>query len=435
MAIMGPQGIPEMVAGQGPEQQQPMLQAPRPRGGLMGPASAAETAQIPQGGGGGRRQQSFLDRILGLYGADPGSHIPEEERGQALRRGLREAGMATAMAGGRGHDSLTTPQALATFLGTMQGTGGRIAAEKNKALLQQLIRSGQTPAQMKQVMMSLLAAGDPESLAAAKVIQSYLSSGQGQFTLGEDQKRFDAQGNIIATNAGPTTPDGTPFDDLTKVDLGDVIQYRDPVTGELKHSYRKADSARLRSDFDKTIKDHHLVAQMLGTVEAAAANPTAAGDLAMIFAYMKILDPNSVVRESEFQNAAHTANIPERILALRQFYFDSGGRLSDKMRADFLQRSRMLARNRQMQGQITMKRYEGIANRSGVDPRDVVVDPFEPFANVLDSLDVDYMSNEEIDEPDYIYPMTPMPDPNAEEEEPLGGHELDNIDWSLPLEN
>jgi hypothetical protein len=44
-----------------------------------------------------------------------------------------------------------------------------------------------------------------------------------------------------------------------------------------------------------------------------SANENAAGDLALVFAYMKMLDPGSVVREGEFASAANAAGVPERI--------------------------------------------------------------------------------------------------------------------------
>jgi len=47
-------------------------------------------------------------------------------------------------------------------------------------------------------------------------------------------------------------------------------------------------------------------------IQASIEKPSAAGDLALIFNYMKILDPGSVVRESEFATAANAAGVPTR---------------------------------------------------------------------------------------------------------------------------
>lgn len=51
-------------------------------------------------------------------------------------------------------------------------------------------------------------------------------------------------------------------------------------------------------------KDFQQSTQAISRIYSSAEKPSAAGDLAMIFNYMKMLDPGSVVRESEFQTAS-----------------------------------------------------------------------------------------------------------------------------------
>ena len=64
-----------------------------------------------------------------------------------------------------------------------------------------------------------------------------------------------------------------------------------------------------------------------------------AADLALIFNYMKMLDPGSVVRESEFALAAQTGGLTARVSA----YWDKivkGGTLDESMRRDLVGQSR-----------------------------------------------------------------------------------------------
>ena len=64
-----------------------------------------------------------------------------------------------------------------------------------------------------------------------------------------------------------------------------------------------------------------------------------AADLALIFNYMKMLDPGSVVRESEFALAASTGGIASRVAA----FWDKiikGGTLDEAMRRDLVGQSR-----------------------------------------------------------------------------------------------
>lgn len=88
-------------------------------------------------------------------------------------------------------------------------------------------------------------------------------------------------------------------------------------------------------------KDFSAQSQAFGRVIASTDNPSPAGDLALIFNYMKLLDPGSVVRESEFATAAASGSYGERIQAAVN-RVNTGERLSDDMRQDFLKRSEML---------------------------------------------------------------------------------------------
>ena len=73
-------------------------------------------------------------------------------------------------------------------------------------------------------------------------------------------------------------------------------------------------------------------------VNASAEDPSPAGDLALIFNYMKILDPASVVRESEFVLAAQAGSYGDKIQAQVGRVL-SGERLNPDMRADFVKRA------------------------------------------------------------------------------------------------
>jgi len=69
-------------------------------------------------------------------------------------------------------------------------------------------------------------------------------------------------------------------------------------------------------------------------IASAAENPSAAGDLSLIFGYMKMLDPGSTVREGEFATAQNATGVPERVLNSYNRVM-SGERLSKVQRGDF----------------------------------------------------------------------------------------------------
>lgn len=108
-------------------------------------------------------------------------------------------------------------------------------------------------------------------------------------------------------------------------------------------------------------------------VEASAKDPSAAGDLALIFNFMKVLDPGSTVREGEFATAQNSAGVPSRLRA--QFNATlNGKRLAKDQRADFLNRSRRLFKASENQFTKTSKQFENIARQNGIDPQNVMFD-------------------------------------------------------------
>ena len=64
---------------------------------------------------------------------------------------------------------------------------------------------------------------------------------------------------------------------------------------------------KLNKDFTSETKDFVKVRDANERVKVSAGSGTPAGDLALIFNYMKVLDPGSVVRESEFATAQSAA--------------------------------------------------------------------------------------------------------------------------------
>ncbi len=88
----------------------------------------------------------------------------------------------------------------------------------------------------------------------------------------------------------------------------------------------------LRKEYNDLSKDFKKVKSAFSRIKAAS--DSAAGDIALIFNYMKMLDPGSVVRESEYATAANAAGVPDRI---RVFYnkLVAGEKLSPAQRSMF----------------------------------------------------------------------------------------------------
>ena len=131
----------------------------------------------------------------------------------------------------------------------------------------------------------------------------------------------------------------------------------------------RRDEVNLRREFNnrQEVKDFRTVQAAYDSVRAAARNPSAAGDLSLIFAYMKILDPGSVVREQEFANAQNAAGVPDRIRNLYNRALN-GQRLNPNQRNDFLSQANNLFQTRQQTYRGIENEYRGYAESYGVSP-------------------------------------------------------------------
>ena len=69
---------------------------------------------------------------------------------------------------------------------------------------------------------------------------------------------------------------------------------------------------KLVDKFEANSSDFFKVRDAFNRVVTSAEDPSAAGDLALIFNFMKTLDPGSVVRESEFSTAAQAGSFLDR---------------------------------------------------------------------------------------------------------------------------
>jgi hypothetical protein len=100
------------------------------------------------------------------------------------------------------------------------------------------------------------------------------------------------------------------------------------------------------------------------------------GDVALITAFMKMLDPGSTVRESEFATARDTAGL----YASLENYLEkvrTGEFLSDSQRKVFTDLAGKYLEAAEKDGAKTRQSMEGIVDRLGLNPADVFVDVIE----------------------------------------------------------
>tara|TARA_R110000765_G_scaffold362523_1_gene452704 strand:- start:2005 stop:3546 length:1542 start_codon:yes stop_codon:yes gene_type:complete len=133
------------------------------------------------------------------------------------------------------------------------------------------------------------------------------------------------------------------------------------------------DAQSFRKEFTSLprIKSFAGVTEAYSRIVASAKDPSAAGDLSLIFNFMKVLDPGSTVREGEFATAQNAGGVDARVRSLFNSVVD-GTRLDAGQRADFLDRANRLYKSQESLVLPLYDYYGNIATSRGFDPEMVL---------------------------------------------------------------
>lgn len=101
-----------------------------------------------------------------------------------------------------------------------------------------------------------------------------------------------------------------------------------------------------------------------------SAEDTAAGDLSLIFSYMKMLDPGSVVREGEFATAQNAAGVPDRVVNLYNQLLN-GERLNSGQRGAFKNQAKKLFQATSIREKDIRKGLKRVVDNYGLNEKNV----------------------------------------------------------------
>lgn len=132
---------------------------------------------------------------------------------------------------------------------------------------------------------------------------------------------------------------------------------------------------KLRKEYIGLTKDFRDVQSAFQRIQLS--ENTAAGDIALIFNYMKMLDPGSVVREGEFATAQNAAGVPDRIQNAYNRAL-SGERLSPDQRKQFTGQAEKLYTGASKQEEEIRKGYERMAKTYGLNKDNIFISPEGP---------------------------------------------------------
>lgn len=140
----------------------------------------------------------------------------------------------------------------------------------------------------------------------------------------------------------------------------------------------------MNAAWSKASSDYLATGDALKNTMAYAKRGTAAGDMALIYAYMKSMDPTSTVREGEFASAQNAAGVPERIINMYN-NARNGTRLSDDQRKDFVSVARDSFATQQTAQQNRNKHFTNWANAYNINPELVFSDGYSGLLGEADT--------------------------------------------------
>lgn len=158
-------------------------------------------------------------------------------------------------------------------------------------------------------------------------------------------------------------PDGA---SLVPIPGGPADRKNNPAPGDMA----QAEQA-LRKEYIAQIKTPQTVVNSYAQIEQAAQSPSAQNDLALIFSYMRMLDPTSVVREGEFATAQNAAGVPDQI---RNAYnrAANGERLNPEQRKGFVASARGIKDQAQQQIDSYREQYSSLADEYNYSPSRII---------------------------------------------------------------
>ena len=134
----------------------------------------------------------------------------------------------------------------------------------------------------------------------------------------------------------------------------------------------------LQNDYRTATKPSYARAQAYEAMTEAAKNPSAKGDLTMVYSFVKALDPESVVREGEISLLNANRSVPDQIKGYAQ-RLATGQSLLPSERADLLNQAKTLTQTDYKRSRNDIKAYRENAARLGLDADLYTPDPYATF--------------------------------------------------------
>lgn len=268
-------------------------------------------------------------------------------------------GTQVAQAGGRFSDAMG---------GGGQPAQGAPDAEMPPAVTQQIQHYESTARMQAQSARALGSAGNIEQANAL------MQRAQANAAKAQDLR---AQWAMKQQEAGQTRTEVTDIGDnrvLLDKRTGEVMKILGPRPQRNEGEGREfAQEEKIRNQYIKQTETFGQLRGYYQRIQAATEDASPASDIALVYSFMKMLDPTSVVREGEFATAEKAGGVPEKIWSVYNKALN-GERLHPSVRADFVkQASRQFVRS-YGEYENARKTYGDLAEQYGLNRNRVTPD-------------------------------------------------------------
>lgn len=325
-----------------------------------------------------------------------GRQADEQERELGTQmQGRRSSLLAKAMSQAQGTPARMDEDAAGNAWGTPAQAGDTRGAMQTLAggsdpMLAQLgtqqLMSQMTPQYKYQDMGGYIAVIDGRTNQIVSQLPKSATPDAQLSQAGQDRRHVTPSGSVLHTEQGAAqrhlTPSGSA--NLSAVvsreghgvatrgqDLNDVRQRDANAIAQGNRTAQNTEDVRKEFNALPEVKNYKEVIPIIASAQRAPNTP--AGDIDLIYAVGKIMDPNSVVREGELALVIKSGSPAQRFQGLVS-YVQGGGRLTPAQRTELTQVLNSRVQALQTSYDAAKTAYTGMVTRQGLDPRQVFAD-------------------------------------------------------------
>lgn len=194
----------------------------------------------------------------------------------------------------------------------------------------------------------------------------------------KDKARRDAaNAKITVGPGGQPVPNPTVLDYEKRLktmedEFKQAEEKRKQEAGQSEKTFGQEKQVRGEYESQPAVKSYRIVVPMLESAKDAVTRPTRAADLNLVYAFAKLMDPDSVVRESETAGVVATASVADRVAGYVN-QLNGQAMLSPETRAKLMDELQSRFVSLKESNDVLASQYTDIARAYGLDPSRVVI--------------------------------------------------------------